>query len=709
MINYYGDPYFDGQPIPTISYGTNPIVRCKDWRAYVNPFIKFTDGGTRWICNFWGCYNNVDNYYYSPLTNRVRNDIEERKELQYGSVDFLASADYMNRPPMAPTFLFVFDVSKNAIDSGYLSIITNSILKAIESNAIPGGDRTCIGFLTYDDKVHYYNLKSTLKQPQMIVNTDEDPDFLPMPEDLMVNLADSKDLVIELLKQLPVMFSDSSEYETNIDNAVKSIAILTKVTGAKVFLFDASPLSTKYPHFQVTQKPGVKDRPELIKASSPLFKNYSVELSHYYVSIDHFVIASHNTFKNTATLSDLARYTNGRFYYYPKFNTYLHSNKLDTEFYIALTTKSAWEAVGRIRVSGGYRQISTLGNYLVKARTSDLLSLPVCDEHRVVYYELEKADTSGDVKVKRKREMPSDAETHIFVQTALLYTSSEGERRIRVHNLAMPLTDIPTDPFENCDTNAIWTLAFKKGIDNVEMLNPNFLSTRSYIEMLFSNMISSVQRMYRNNLPDNIDYIIGYWMGILKNEVFSPSQSLQSNSYIDYLNYVRYQWRHMNCEELMSIIWPQLFQVNDEMLSSQNLPPLINLNRTWLESTGVYVIFNTFNVYLWVGNSVDSFFLNLLFNVESLKDLTNIELSEDDIFFGETQEAKGWIQELYAIIQSLRISQLIYPDFKVLFEVDHKTEITLKDLMLEDATKGYDFNNIKRQLTSHSAPLAMPY
>lgn len=84
----------------------------------------------------------MDNYYYSPLTNGVRNDIEERKELQYGSVDFLASADYMNRPPMAPTFLFVFDVSKTAIDSGYLSIITNSILKAIEANAIPGGDRT---------------------------------------------------------------------------------------------------------------------------------------------------------------------------------------------------------------------------------------------------------------------------------------------------------------------------------------------------------------------------------------------------------------------------------------------------------------------------------------------------------------------------------------------------------------------------------------
>lgn len=385
---------------------------------------------------------------------------------------------------MAPTFLFVFDVSKNALDTGYLPIATASILKALEAGAIPGGERTVVGFLTYDDKVHYYNLKSTLKQPQMIVNTDDDPDFLPMPEDLMVNLTDSKDLITELLNQLPIMFSDSTEFDTNMDHVVKSIGILTKATGAKVFLFESSPMSSKFPQLQVTQKPGVKDRPELIKPSISMFKNYAVELSHYYVSIDQFVISGHNTFKNTATLCDLSRYTNGRFYYYPKFNSFLHGIKFDQEFYTALTAKSAWEAVGRIRVSGGYRQIATLGNYLVKARTNDLLSLPVCDEHRVIFYELEKVEQSADPNKKNKtKKMSNDSESHIFVQTALLYTSSEGERRIRVHNLAMPFSDNATDPYDYSEANAIAPLILKKAIDNLETLNPNFLSTRSYIEM----------------------------------------------------------------------------------------------------------------------------------------------------------------------------------------------------------------------------------
>jgi protein transport protein SEC24 len=397
----------------------------------------------------------VDNYYYSPLNSGVRNDIEERKELQYGSVDFIASADYMNRPPMAPTFLFVFDVSKSAVDTGYLSIATASILKAIEGDAIPGGDRANVGFLTFDDKVHYYNLKSTLKQPQMIVNTDDDPDFLPIPEDLMVNLADSKDLVMELLNQLPVMFQDSSEYETNLEHVTKSIAILTKVTGAKVMLFQSAPISAKFPQLQPTQKPGVKDRPELIKSTSAIFKNFAVELSHYYVSIDQFIIAGQNVFKNVGTLADLSRYTHGRLYYYSNFNSYQHGIKLDQELYIALTAKSAWEAVGRVRVSGGFKQVSTLGNYLVKARTNDLLSLPVCDEYRNIYYELQKVETTGEGEKKQKKNYNVDQETHMFVQTALLYTSAEGERKIRVHNLAMPYTNVTTDPYENSDVNSL--------------------------------------------------------------------------------------------------------------------------------------------------------------------------------------------------------------------------------------------------------------
>ena len=54
-------------------------------------------------------------------------------ELRKGTVDFIASNEYMNRPPMPPTYVFVMDVSKPAIDTGYLNICVSTIKSIIES------------------------------------------------------------------------------------------------------------------------------------------------------------------------------------------------------------------------------------------------------------------------------------------------------------------------------------------------------------------------------------------------------------------------------------------------------------------------------------------------------------------------------------------------------------------------------------------------
>ena len=65
-VNYFGEPA-DGSGVPTVSYGKNPIVRCNVCRVYINPHIRFIEGGTKWVCSFCGCANRVEEYFYSPL------------------------------------------------------------------------------------------------------------------------------------------------------------------------------------------------------------------------------------------------------------------------------------------------------------------------------------------------------------------------------------------------------------------------------------------------------------------------------------------------------------------------------------------------------------------------------------------------------------------------------------------------------------------
>jgi protein transport protein SEC24 len=68
----------------------------------------------------------------------------------------------------------------------------------------------------------------------------------------------------------------------------------------------------------------------------------------------------------------------------------------------------------------------------------------------VIVYEIEKNDIVNEDPNRLARRDTS----HIYIQSALLYSTSEGERRIRVHNAAIPLTNMKHLPFEHIDITA---------------------------------------------------------------------------------------------------------------------------------------------------------------------------------------------------------------------------------------------------------------
>ena len=48
-----------------------------------------------------------------------------------------------------------------------------------------------------------------------------------------------------------------------------------------------------------------------------------------------------------------------------------------------------------------------------------------------------------------------------------MYTNSEGERRIRVHNYALPLTNKIDEIYQNADCNVLASWMFRTTLDNV--------------------------------------------------------------------------------------------------------------------------------------------------------------------------------------------------------------------------------------------------
>lgn len=181
--------------------------------------------------------------------------------------------------------------------------------------------------------------------------------------------------------------------------------------------------------------------------------------------------------------------------------------KFSNELYHALTRKTAWEAVFRIRCSTGFTQIASYGNVQIKAKTTDLILCPSVDSDRVISYEIERQDTS----IAGNGEDPNRAArrdtTHLYIQSALLYSSSEGERRIRVHNLAVPLTNMKHLPFEHIDITALAHHFTRVALSRLTT-NVNFTVCRGVIEMHLTNLckalFKSQSNISRSQLPDNI-------------------------------------------------------------------------------------------------------------------------------------------------------------------------------------------------------------
>ncbi|XP_054424425.1 protein transport protein Sec24A isoform X3 [Pteronotus mesoamericanus] len=184
-------PFKDLVQLPVVTSST--IVRCRSCRTYINPFVSFLDQ-RRWKCNLCYQVNDVpEEFMYNPLT-RVYGEPHKRPEVQNATIEFMAPSEYMLRPPQPPVYLFVFDVSHNAVETGYLNSVCQSLLDNLD--LLPGNTRTKIGFITFDSTIHFYSLQEGLSQPQMLIVSDIEDVFIPMPENLLVNLNESKESVI---------------------------------------------------------------------------------------------------------------------------------------------------------------------------------------------------------------------------------------------------------------------------------------------------------------------------------------------------------------------------------------------------------------------------------------------------------------------------------------------------------------------------------
>lgn len=79
-----------------------------------------------------------------------------------------------------------------------------------------------VGFITYNNSVHFYNCKANLAQPQMMFVGDVQDVFMPLLEGFLCDPEESEATIDNLMTQIPLMFGDTRETETILGPAIQA-------------------------------------------------------------------------------------------------------------------------------------------------------------------------------------------------------------------------------------------------------------------------------------------------------------------------------------------------------------------------------------------------------------------------------------------------------------------------------------------------------
>ncbi|CAN4083632.1 unnamed protein product [Withania somnifera] len=637
----------DGEEVPVVNFAPTGIVRCRRCRTYINPYVTFTDSGRKWRCNICALLNEVPGEYFAHLDASGRRvDLDQRPELTKGSVEFIAPAEYMVRPPMPPLYFFLIDVSLTAVRSGMLEVLSQTIKSCLDS--LPGFPRTQIGFITYDSTVHFYSMKSSLIQPQMMVMSDLEDVFVPLPDDLLVNLSESRTVVDAFLDSLPSMFQDNVNLESAFGPALKTAFMVMNQLGGKLLIFQSNLPSLGVGRLKLRGDDlrvyGTDKEHPLRVPEDPFYKQMAADFTKYQIAVN--VYGFSDKYTDIATLGTLAKYTGGQVYYYPSFQASIHKDRLHHELTRDLTRETAWESVMRIRCGKGVRFTTYHGNFML--RSTDLIALPAvdCDKAYAMQLSLEETLLTSPT---------------VYFQIALLYTSSSGERRIRVHTAAAPVVSDLGEMYRLADTGAIISLFTRLAIEKT--LTSKLEEARNSIQLRIVKALREYRNLHavqhrvagRMIYPESLKYLPLYGLALCKSTALRGGYA---DAQLDERCAAGYTMMALPVKRLLKLLYPKLIRIDEYLLKKPSSPEEskdtlkgVPLTKESLYPQGLYLYDDGFQFVIWFGRMLSPNMIQNLLGENFAADFSKVSLKEID------NEMSG---ELMALLKKQRESDRSY-------------------------------------------------
>ncbi|KAI2805041.1 Protein transport protein Sec24B [Blomia tropicalis] len=549
-------------------------------------------------------------------------DIMNRPELNYGSIEYVASVEYMVRPPQPATYLFVFECTASSVHSGYIRRFANALLESLDR--IPGDARTLVGFIAFDSKLHFFNLND--ERPVHYIMPDIDDIFIPHTDSVLVNLKTHRSKIEYFLRNVLSTFpfdSDSNSLENIADNEAAlgpALQVAFKIissSGGRITLIqtslpnagpksDGSVLVNREDPNQRTANSSNSTAAltPLLNPSTDFYKKLSLECSEQQVTVDLFNLSS--SYSDLATVGTIARFSGGSILYYGgggtpsspnAINAMLTRFEADMKHY--LTRPIGFEAVMRLRSTRGISIHTFHGNFFV--RSTDLIALPNVNP-----------DSSFAMQMTINEDLKDYSQ--VCLQAALLYTASNGERRIRVHTIALPVVTIMNEVLGGADQEAIVGLLAKMAVDrstqsNVQDAREALINANVDIINTF-RVINSNQ--YAGLMTSSSTKLLPlFTLALMKHTAFRLGISTR----IDERVYAMLQMKSLPIKSLLLYIYPNLYPIHYQFDPAVNPPLPVQLTFANIDRNGVYLLDTYDHLFIYICKSVHPQFLADVFNV----------------------------------------------------------------------------------------------
>lgn len=534
-----------------------------------------------WLCALCSAVNPVPDYFYAPLaSNGQREDLSSRSELTNFAYDILAPEEYMQRPPMPPTYCLVIDVSQAARQCGMTAAVCDILETIVEKQAFPGLPRTQIAIILYGHEVHLVGFQGENGPIRLYsISKATEELFLPAPiEELLISVEGNEASIGNCMNVIRKMNTESCVESSALRLAISYGKMLLSASGGKLLLFlgESNPQDA----VQYTTE-------TMVNSQITYYQQRGYELANCCVAVDLFVAATR--YCSLYSLGDLAKYTSGKVYFYPELKP-SESVKLRTELWTDLTQETVWEAKFRLRVSRDWKVGLCYGHFT--PYDSTMQALPVLDSTQTLSFDLSLGVTLA-------------SSPYIHVQAAMLYSTSDGDRRIRVINGRYALSHSLKEIYLSTNSLSIAAIWAKQAV--YLMISSNRFETgKNYIESQIKTLYSTylLYRTAEDSHP--LAFLPALTLGYMKLGLFNGLVS-GCKGYLDHLDYDGACWQRylvstLSAESLGLVAYPRLYPLHT-MAQAENAVPL-PLTRASLEAAGVYLLDAGWEMQVWVGKQV---------------------------------------------------------------------------------------------------------